>query len=205
MTETYDLAPTVYSITRIFGFPLAKSLDIFRNILANSNQKKMNTNNLAAVLVSNRQFFGLGSKSCRMFSHVNNELCQKGIRAEWFFGATSSDLLNILRDPKYQTIFNIGHGGRSYWRARDRKITQEEISRFYGDLPKKKGKWFQLSCGNLDGLPLGFDVMESPDESCLFYLNSVYNHDMFWRGLPRYNLKETEKINKDHLPEISDW
>jgi len=111
---------------------------------------------------------------------------------EWNFSATGDDLIDAVRDPEYSSIACIGHGNRELWEAKDRIVTYDEVTEAFGDRKRKKGVWLQYHCGNdsIDQIPMGYEIMERPDETCIFYTTSLSNLDMMWNGRPNINARK---------------
>ena len=111
---------------------------------------------------------------------------------EWNFSANGDDLIDAVRDPAYSSIVCIGHGNREVWQAKDRLVTYDEVTEAFGNRPKKDGVWIQYHCGNdkIDEIPIGYEVMERPEDTCLFYINPVSCADMSWLGRPTTNAKK---------------
>lgn len=87
----------------------------------------------------------------------------RGLKPDYFLGATYKDFVNVLQDERYQSIVLVGHGSYNHWRATDQEVSIFDIERLEGTFTKKAGEWFQLTCGNreLSDVQLGEPVMHS--------------------------------------------
>lgn len=125
-----------------------------------------NTNEYAAIMISNHAIKGndywapplafLGSYPMWTF-YFNS----KGLKTDYFFGATRQDFIDVLKDEKYQSIVLVGHGSYNSWRAADGFIDNYDIKAMKGQFKKKNGEWFQLTCParNFSKIQLGELVM----------------------------------------------
>jgi len=111
---------------------------------------------------------------------------------EWDFTAKGDDLIDAVRNPDYSSIACVGHGNRELWEATDRIVSYDEVTEAFGNRPKKDGRWIQVHCGNdsTNEIPMGYEVMQRPDERCLFYTRPLDSFDMMWNGLPRTNARK---------------
>ncbi len=87
----------------------------------------------------------------------------RGLKPDYFFGATHKDFVDVLQDKRYQSIVLVGHGSYNHWRATDQEVSVFDIERLEGTFDKKSGEWFQLTCGNREfsDIQLGEPVMRS--------------------------------------------
>ena len=120
---------------------------------------------------------------------INNHCHFQGYQTSWVIKAKKEDLESALLDETIQSLVTFGHGSRSSLEMHDGVITTREITEIYGERTKKRGFWIQYSCGSPEGLPLGFSVMENPQESCLFYPRDVNSFHRQHLGIPHQNLK----------------
>jgi hypothetical protein len=86
----------------------------------------------------------------------------RNMKARWVFRAKSADLEKAIKDPSCHSIVLVGHGSANGWQATDEYVTNNEVEIMMRNLPKKKGEWLQLSCGDEDFTPvrMGDLVME---------------------------------------------
>lgn len=86
----------------------------------------------------------------------------QNLKTKWFLRAKSMDLEKVIRDPKCRSIVLVGHGNLNAWRATDMIFTNTEVEKIMTGLPRKKGEWLQLTCGEEDFSPvrMGEIVME---------------------------------------------
>ncbi len=86
----------------------------------------------------------------------------KDIKVKWFLRAKSTDLKRVIRDVNCQTIVLVGHGSLNTWKATDMVVSNLEVEEMMSGIPKKKGEWLQLTCGEEDFSPvrMGELVME---------------------------------------------
>jgi len=129
---------------------------------------------------------------------INNWCYEQGTPASWVSNAKISDLEAALLDDNVQSLVTLGHGSRSRLELKDGIVTTEEVNEIYGDKPRKQRVWLQCSCGDsTDELPLGWNVMESPEKNCFFYVRKVNAFDLIF--LPQQNyltfVGETQKCN----------
>jgi hypothetical protein len=117
------------------------------------------SNQYAAVLLSDHAltkydywaspsaFFG----SYITWTHYFNN---KDMKVKWFLRAKSADLKRVLRDVNCQTIVLVGHGSVNTWKATDVVVSNLEVEGMMNGIPKKKGEWLQLTCGEEDFSPV---------------------------------------------------
>ena len=103
-----------------------------------------------------------------------------GVKTDYFFNATKSDMKNVLIDPKYESIVMVGHGSRNGWRATDRFVSNDDINEWKEEFAPKTGEWFQLSCAGADSYPehIGELVMDDK-EKVYYYSGDVAGNTMF--------------------------
>lgn len=97
---------------------------------------------------------------------------ERDVRVNYKHNARSDDLKAALQDQAYQNIVVIGHGGRNQWYARDGAVYTEDLDQWMNGLPKKKGYFIQFTCGDEEGRPLGYSVVED-QRKILGYTRSV--------------------------------
>jgi hypothetical protein len=125
------------------------------------------SNQYAAVLLSDHaltQYDYWVSPSAFLGSYItwtyyfNN----KDMRVKWFLRAKSTDLTKVMRDGNCQSIVLVGHGSVNTWKATDMVVSNLEVEEMMNGVPKKKGEWLQLTCGEEDYSPvrMGELVME---------------------------------------------
>lgn len=87
---------------------------------------------------------------------------KKDMKVKWFLRAKSTDLKRVLRDENCQSIVLVGHGSVNTWKATDMVVSNIEVEEIMNGIPKKKGEWLQLTCGEEDFSPvkMGELVME---------------------------------------------
>lgn len=103
---------------------------------------------------------------------------ERGIRVDYKHNARSGDLREVLADENYQNIVVMGHGGRNQWCARDGTVYTEDLDEWMNGLPKKKGYFIQFTCGDEEGKPLGYSVVEDRSK-ILGYTKPVHLGDRF--------------------------
>lgn len=189
---SYDTSPLLYNLYRTAAMTVFPA-HMTRNIASIIKHRKINFDHRAAVLIAGHDVIIPAFILDPLVAKINSELEESGIRTDWILNAKIKDLKEVLEDENYQSIVTFGHGDRSNWLARDGAISQEEISEFYGNRPKKTGYWFQQSCGSKEGMPLGIDVMQNPEENCKFYRNQVHAAVMMWAGLPKNSLNSVRQ------------
>ena len=103
-----------------------------------------------------------------------------GVKTDYFFNATKSDMKNVLIDPKYESIVMVGHGSRNGWKATDSFVSNDDVNEWKELFEPKKGEWFQLSCAGSDTYPehIGELVMDNKDK-VYFYSGDVAGTTMF--------------------------
>jgi len=116
-------------------------------------------------------FLGVKGAVARFFT-------EKDTRVDYKHNARSDDLRAVLEDDTYQNIVIMGHGGRNQWCARDGVVYTEDLDEWMEDLPKKKGYFIQFTCGDEEGKPLGYNVVEDRSK-ILGYTESVNLGDRF--------------------------
>lgn len=86
----------------------------------------------------------------------------KDVKVKWFLRAKSTDLKRVIRDGNCQSIILVGHGSVNTWKATDMVVSNLEVEEMMNGVPKKKGEWLQLTCGEEDFSPvkMGELVME---------------------------------------------
>ena len=107
------------------------------------------------------------------WSHYFNS---KNMKVKWFLRAKGMDLEAVIKDKNCQSIVLVGHGSLNLWQATDTEITNYDVIEIMKGLPKKKGEWLQLTCGEEDFSPfkMGELVMEK---------GQVYTYD---KGVTTY-------------------
>lgn len=90
--------------------------------------------------------------------YFNNQ----NMRVKWFFRAKGRDLETVIKDKNCQSIVLVGHGSLNTWKATDMVISNLEVEEMMNGVPRKKGEWLQLTCGEEDFSPIrtGELVME---------------------------------------------
>ena len=199
-------APKWYEVVSSLIYFLDAPVCVARNLYSFSKQNNFRSEHRAAVLINSKEIIEKGALTPGFDVYINtfilnptaalinNELYRNGIKAEWIFDATKSDLETVLQDDYFQSFVNIGMGSRSEWEAHDGIITTDDIKEIYGDRPKKKGIWIQHTGGRDNGLPLGYHVMENPEQNCFFYENALDGFAMRYFGLPKNTLSSI-KVN----------
>ncbi|HVE12830.1 MAG TPA: hypothetical protein VNI01_05510 [Elusimicrobiota bacterium] len=136
--------------------------------IANVRNRMVRSEEYGAILLSDRVADDLTLRSISALAwfgaypywtyYFNN----RGMKARWFLSAKSGDLKAAVRDPRCQSIVLVGHGSFCLWAATDADVTNDEMTAFMKDQPKKKGEWLQLTCGVPDAWPvkLGELVMD---------------------------------------------
>jgi hypothetical protein len=86
----------------------------------------------------------------------------RDVHVKWFLRAKSTDLKRVIRDGNCQSIVLVGHGSVNTWKATDMVVSNLEVEEMMNGVPKKKGEWLQLTCGEEDFSPvkMGELVME---------------------------------------------
>ena len=103
---------------------------------------------------------------------------ERDIRVDYKHNARSGDLREVLANEDYQNVVVMGHGGRSQWCVRDGTVYAEDLDKWMGGLPKKKGYFIQFTCGDEEGKPLGYSVVEDRSK-ILGYAKPVHLGDRF--------------------------
>ena len=103
---------------------------------------------------------------------------ERDISVDYKHNARSDDLKKLLADEAYQNIVVIGHGERNKWCARDGTVYTEDLDEWMNGLPKKKGYFIQFTCGDKEGKPLGYSVVEDRSK-ILGYTKPVHLGDRF--------------------------
>ena len=103
-----------------------------------------------------------------------------GVKTDYFFNATKSDMKNVLIDPKHESIVMVGHGSRNGWKATDSFVSNDDVNEWKELFESKKGEWFQLSCAGSDTYPehIGELVMDNKDK-VYYYSGDVAGTTMF--------------------------
>jgi len=93
------------------------------------------------------------------WTHYFND---RNMKVKWFLRAKGRDLEAVIKDNNCQSIVLVGHGSLNSWVATDMTMTNVEVKRMMNGVPKKKGEWLQLTCGEDDFSPvkMGELVME---------------------------------------------
>ncbi|MBT5750857.1 MAG: hypothetical protein HOI39_07000 [Flavobacteriales bacterium] len=103
-----------------------------------------------------------------------------GVKTDYFFNATKSDMKNVLIDPKYESIVMVGHGSRNGWRATDRFVSNDDINEWKEEFAPKTGEWFQLSCAGADTYHEHIGELVMADkEKVYYYSGDVAGNTMF--------------------------
>ncbi len=129
----------------------------------------------------------------------------KGLKTDYFFGATTQDFLEVLKNEKYQSIVLVGHGSYNSWRATDGHIDNDTIRAMNGQFNKKRGEWFQLTCPTEDFSPVHLGELVMAHGTAYFYNGDGANsYDFVMDALtPFWNLKaqtkKREGIGTHHL------
>jgi hypothetical protein len=125
------------------------------------------SNQYAAVLLSDYAFwqYDYWASPCAFLGsyipwsyYFNN----RNMKVKWFFRAKSNDLEEVIKDKGCQSIVLVGHGDIDSWRATDKEVSNSVVAKMMKGVPKKKGEWLQLSCGEESKLfmKMGELVME---------------------------------------------
>tara|TARA_Y100000310_G_scaffold345727_1_gene468902 strand:+ start:11292 stop:11876 length:585 start_codon:yes stop_codon:yes gene_type:complete len=155
------------------------------NFQTTLNQDSLSYSEKAAALVGSGTL-GMLDYFCRSsIPHtINNSFNNLNVRVDWFFKATKDDVKEVLLDNQYQSIVNLGHGSNDNMDLYQSDMSTDEIKEIYGNRARKKGFWFQFTCGGEGGFPLGYYVMENPRRNCLFFSKSLTVFEMSYNGLP---------------------
>jgi hypothetical protein len=97
----------------------------------------------------------------------------RNMKVRWFLRATSSDLEEVIKDKKCQSIVLVGHGNRNAWRATDRNVSNRDVEEMMRDVEKKRGEWLQLTCGEEDFSPVKLGELVMAKERVYIYGKAV--------------------------------
>ena len=121
----------------------------------------------AAVLLSDHaitQYDYWASPSAFLGSYITwtHYFNDRNMKVKWFLRAKGRDLEAVIKDNNCQSIVLVGHGSLNSWVATDTTMTNIEVKKMMNGVPKKKGEWLQLTCGEDDFSPvkMGELVME---------------------------------------------
>jgi len=144
-------------------FAIYIGLAIFTTI----HDKSIKSDEYAAVLLSDyaiTKYDYWASPSAFLGSYItwSYYFNNKSMKVKWFLRAKSTDMKKVIRDRNCQSIVLVGHGNLNAWRATDMIVSNNEVKEMINDVPKKKGEWLQLTCGEEDFSPvkMGELVME---------------------------------------------
>ncbi len=136
-------------------------------IIATIRDYRVKSTEYAAVLLSDHALweYDYWASPCAFLgSYIpwSNYFNNRNLKARWFFRAKMADLEKVIKDPQCHSIVLVGHGSANGWQATDAYVSNNEVAVITKDLPKKKGEWLQLSCGDADFTPvmMGELVME---------------------------------------------
>ncbi|WP_417913605.1 hypothetical protein [Candidatus Electronema sp. JM] len=120
----------------------------------------------------------------------------RGEKIDYFFAATKADFMNVLTDPKYQSIVLVGHGSYNMWRATDDQVANYDIEAMQGKFQKKEGEWFQLSCADPDFSPVHIGELVMAKKNVYHYNGPAGSLDFIldaltaFRHIKKYNVME---------------
>jgi hypothetical protein len=128
---------------------------------------RVKNNEYAAVLLSDHALweYDYWASPCAFLgSYIpwTNYFSNRNLKVRWFFRAKMADMEKVIKDPLCHSIILVGHGSANGWQATDEYVSNNEVAVMTKGLPKKKGEWLQLSCGDEDFTPvlMGELVME---------------------------------------------
>ena len=129
---------------------------------------------VAYPLVSDKIIGRLYHTQIGLWGSVSKFFTASKVKCHFKYNATSHDLEQAVIDPAFSSIVVVGHGGRDFWVTEDKKeVGIEEMYRWSKNVPKKRGYFFQLTCGeDTQKEPLGFPIMMNP-EHCRGYTGNV--------------------------------
>jgi len=147
------------ALTMMAPFSIPGFLYNFYQIV--KNKYKTSGDKKAKVLIFDEpltewQDLMLGVKGC-----IARFLTERDIKVDYKHNAKSDDLRAVLANEAYQNVVVVGHGGRSQWCSRDGIVYTEDVDGWMEGLPKKTGYFIQFTCGDADGIPLGYSVVEN--------------------------------------------
>jgi len=124
------------------------------------------------------------------------------IPVDYIVNATKEDLLEVVKDEKYQSVVLVGHGSRNSWRAADESVTNMELKMMdmLSEFKKKSGEWIQLSCA-VPGVydeHLGEHVMQNKEDVYFYSEDTVGTPSMVADALSgfKYIKYRTEEWRK---------
>lgn len=168
----------------------------------------LNSNQYAAILITdwhmgkNRWWVSPGI-FLATYPQTNFYFNLRGYKTEWITYAKNSDLERVVKDDKYQSIANFGHGSYATWKTSDDSVTFLDVKRWTKN--KKKGEWLQLHCGQkewefvlgLGELPKLGELALRDKSKAYSYERGVWPEEIFWDTLTGFKMIKKEKTRND--------
>ncbi len=97
-----------------------------------------------------------------MYTPVVLRQTLRGHRVDWVRGATASDLLRSVSEPRYQNVVLVGHGSQASFSAADRDVSVVDVFPVAWRADLKPGELIQQTCGAPGALSLGDVLLRDP-------------------------------------------
>ena len=122
----------------------------------------------------------------------------RGEKIDYFFAATKADFMNVLADPKYQSIVLVGHGSYNMWRATDDQVANYDIEAMQGKFQRKQGEWIQLSCADPDFSPVHIGELVMAKNNVYHYNGPAGSLDFILDALTAFrHIKKHNNLMKE--------